>query len=135
LASNFKTAPDNRCFEDYAPGIVHEFGSITVDEEEILEFGKRYVPLSYHVDKEAAKNSIYGGLIARGWHAAALMMPVYTENYLSQVANPDRPKVTSCSATKPFFPVTFCPLARRFSKRAAPNPASIAASCTRSSKF
>jgi hypothetical protein len=57
LASNFKTAPDNRYFEDYVPGIVHEFGSITVDEEEVLEFGKRYVPLSYHVDKEVAKNT------------------------------------------------------------------------------
>ena len=42
MASNFKTAPDNRYFEDYVPGIVHEFGSITVDEEEVLEFGKPY---------------------------------------------------------------------------------------------
>jgi acyl dehydratase len=45
------------------------------------------VPLSYHTDKEAAKNSIYGGVIASGWHTAALMMRLYTENYLSQVAN------------------------------------------------
>src|SRR5258705_4981217 len=87
VASNFKSAPDNRYFEDYISGAVHEFGSIAVDEKEVIEFGKRYVPLSYHLDKEAAKNSIYGGVIASGWHTLALMMRIYTEIYLSQVAN------------------------------------------------
>lgn len=87
MTSHFKSTPDDRYFEDYVPGAVHEFGSIAVDEKEVIEFGKRYVPLSYHVDKEAAKNSIYGGVIASGWHTAALMMRIYTEIYLSQVAN------------------------------------------------
>ena len=80
VTSHFKSTPDDRYFEDYVPGAVHEFGSIAVDEKEVIEFGKRYVPLSYHVDKEAAKNSIYGGVIASGWHTAALMMRIYTEN-------------------------------------------------------
>ena len=75
----FANPPGNRYFEDYIAGAVHEFGSIRVDEQEVLDFGKRYVPLSYHTDKEAAKNSIYGGLIASGWHTAALMMRVYTD--------------------------------------------------------
>jgi len=79
MENNFKNAPDNRYFEDYIPGEVYEFGAIPVDEEEVIEFGKRYVPLSYHVDKEAAKASIYGGLIASGWHTAALMMRIYSE--------------------------------------------------------
>ena len=64
MTSHLQSTPDNRYFEDYVPGAVHEFGSIAVDEKEVIEFGKRYVPLSYHVDKEAAKNSIYGGVIA-----------------------------------------------------------------------
>jgi len=104
LASGFKTSPDNRYFEDYVAGIVHEFGSITVDEKEVLQFGKRYVPLSYHVDKEAAKKSIYGGLIASGWHTAALMMRAYTENYLSQVANLGSPGGDELRWDKPVFP-------------------------------
>src|SRR5215212_45046 len=83
----FANLPDNRYFEDHVAGAVHEFGSIKVDEQEVIEFGKRYVPLFYHTDKDAAKNSIYGGLIASGWHTAALMMRIYTENYLSKVAN------------------------------------------------
>jgi acyl dehydratase len=103
-SSDFFHPSGNRYFEDYIPGLVHEFGSITVDEDEVLEFGKRYVPLPYHVDKEAAKSSIYGGVIASGWHTAALMMRLYTENYLSQVANLGSPGGDELRWDKPVFP-------------------------------
>jgi len=83
---------------------VHEFGSITVDEQEVLDFGRRFIPLSYHVDKEAAKRSIYGGLIASGWHTAALMMRLYTDNYLSKVANLGSPGCDELRWPKPVFP-------------------------------
>lgn len=102
--SNFPTPPNQRYFEDYVAGAVHEFGAIAVDEQEVLDFGKRYVPLSYHVDKEAAKKSIYGGVIASGWHTAALMMRVYTENYLSSVANLGSPGGDELRWPKPVFP-------------------------------
>ena len=104
MAPNFRTAPDDRYFEDYVPGSVHEFGSIAVHEQEVLEFGRRYVPLSYHTDKEAAKSSIYGGVIASGWHTAALMMRIYTEHYLSKVANLGSPGGDELRWDKPVFP-------------------------------
>lgn len=100
----FAHAPEDRYFDDYVPGAVHEFGSIGVDEDEVLAFGRRYVPLSYHVDKEAAKQSIYGGVIASGWHTAALMMRVYTDNYLSKVANLGSPGGDELRWDKPVFP-------------------------------
>jgi len=100
----FDHPPGDRYFEDYRPGSVHEFGSITVEEEDVIEFGKRYVPLSYHVDKEAARKSIYGGLIASGWQTAALMMRIYTENYLSHVANLGSPGGDELRWNKPVFP-------------------------------
>ena len=102
--SQFAHPPEHRYFEDYVPGAVHEFGSISVDEDEVLEFGRRYVPLSYHIDREAAKNSIYGGVIASGWHTAALMMRLYTENYLSKVANLGSPGGDELRWDKPVFP-------------------------------
>jgi acyl dehydratase len=102
--TTFKTPPEDRYFEDYIPGAVHEFGSIAVDEQEVIDFGKRYVPLSYHTDKEAAKSSLYGGVIASGWHTAALMMRVYTENYLSKVANLGSPGGDELRWPKPVFP-------------------------------
>ena len=104
MATDFRMAPDDRYFEDYVPGSVHEFGSIKVDEQEVIEFGKRYVPLSYHIDREAAKQSIYGGLIASGWQTAALMMRIYTENYLSKVANLGSPGGDELRWDKPVFP-------------------------------
>ncbi len=104
MSSSFTTTPNDRYFEDYVTGSVHEFGSIVVDEQEVIEFGKRFVPLSYHTDKEAAKKSIYGGLIASGWHTAALMMRLYTDNYLSKVANLGSPGVNEVRWGKPVFP-------------------------------
>jgi acyl dehydratase len=102
--NNFGHPPENRYFEDYVVGSIHEFGTIKVEEQEVLDFGKRFVPLSYHVDKEAAKQSIYGGLIASGWHTASLMMRLYTDNYLSRVANLGSPGCDELRWPKPVFP-------------------------------
>jgi acyl dehydratase len=102
--AGFATSTDNRYFEDYLPGSVHEFGALTVDENEVLEFGRRFVPLSYHTDPETAKQSLYGGLIASGWHTAALMMRLYTDNYLSRVANLGSPGCDELRWPKPVFP-------------------------------
>src|ERR687888_270815 len=89
MGSSFTTTSDNRYFEDYIAGAVHEFGPIAVEEREVLDFGRRFVPLPYHVDREAAKKSVYGRLIASGWHTAALMMRLYSDN------KPDRGIVQS----------------------------------------
>ena len=72
----------DRYFDDYQAGTVEEYGAITVSEEEILEFARRYDPQPFHIDPEAARRSPYGGLIASGWHTSALMMRMLTEHYL-----------------------------------------------------
>jgi acyl dehydratase len=83
---SFQTPIGDRWFEDYVPGAVHEFGSMTVEEDEVLAFGRRFDPQPFHTDTEAAKETEYGGLIASGWHTAALMMRMYSDHYLSHVA-------------------------------------------------
>lgn len=103
-SSNFTTSVENRYFEDYIAGSVHEFGPIAVEIDEVIEFGKRFVPLTYHTDAVLAKQSIYGGLIASGWHTAGLMMRLYTDNYLSKVANLGSPGVDELRWDKPVFP-------------------------------
>jgi acyl dehydratase len=102
--SRFAASVENRYFEDYAAGSVHEFGSIAVEEHEVIAFGKRFVPLAYHTDPELAKQSIYGGLIASGWHTAGLMMRLYTDNYLSKAANLGSPGVDELRWEKPVYP-------------------------------
>jgi acyl dehydratase len=104
MGSTFTSSPANRYFEDYVAGAVHEFGSIAVEEQEVINFGKRFVPLSYHTDPELAKKSIYGRLIASGWHTTALMMRLYTDHYLSKVANLGSPGADELKWDKPVFP-------------------------------
>ncbi len=103
-SSSFSSSVENRYFEDYVVDSVHEFGPIAVELDEVVSFGKRFVPLAYHTDPEAAKASIYGGLIASGWHTAGLMMRLYTDNYLSKVANLGSPGVDELRWDKPVYP-------------------------------
>ncbi|HSD10246.1 MAG TPA: MaoC family dehydratase [Candidatus Binatia bacterium] len=63
-----------RHLEDFEVGETFELGSCHVTREEILEFARRYDPQPFHVDEEAARRSIYGGLIASGWHTTAMLM-------------------------------------------------------------
>jgi len=72
-----------RYFEDYALGATRECGSVTVDEAGMISFAKEFDPQPFHVDPVAAAAGPFGGLIASGWHTAALVMRLLVENYLS----------------------------------------------------
>jgi acyl dehydratase len=91
--STFTVSVEKRCFEDYVPGSVHEFGSIAVEQDEVITFARRYDPQVFHTDPELAKSTIYGGLISSGWHTAGLMMRLFAENYLSKVASLGSPGI------------------------------------------
>lgn len=73
--------PD-RWFEDYAIGDSGLFGSVTVDEDAIIEFGRQFDPQPFHVDPVGARSSVFGGLIASGWHTGALMMRLLVDGVL-----------------------------------------------------
>jgi len=61
-SSAFLVPVQRRYFEDYVAGTIHEFGTITVEEEEIIAFGRRFDPQVFHTDPEAAKSTITPGL-------------------------------------------------------------------------
>jgi acyl dehydratase len=84
--SVFDPPIDDRYFEDYRVGSIYEFGSIVVEEREILDFANRFDPQPFHMDREKAKESPFGGLIASGWHTAALTMRLLVDHYISKVA-------------------------------------------------
>jgi len=71
-------------FEDYPVGAVFTGGSVSVSEQEILDFARRYDPQPMHVDKAAAEHGRYGGLIASGWHTGALMMQLLAEHFVPE---------------------------------------------------
>ncbi|MFD0776756.1 MaoC family dehydratase [Streptomonospora algeriensis] len=93
-----------RFLEDYAAGEVVDCGEIAVTEDEVLEFAGRYDPQSFHTDPCAAAKGPFGGLIASGWHTAALMMRLYVDHYLSPRASLGGPGVDGLRWTEPVRP-------------------------------
>jgi acyl dehydratase len=74
-------------FEDLSVGDTDTFGSYEVTSEEIREFAAQYDPQWFHTDPErATEESIYGGLIASGWHTTAMTMRMLVDEFLSQSA-------------------------------------------------
>ncbi len=61
-----------RYYEDLLPGEERTSGTQSVSEAEIIEFSSRYDPQYFHMDPRAAKNSVFGGLVASGIHTMAL---------------------------------------------------------------
>ena len=100
----FANPIDERYFEDYIPGAVYEFGLISVEEAEIISFARRFDPQAFHTDPEAAAKTIYGGLIASGWHSAGLMMRLFVDHYLSHVASLGSPGVDELRWLQPVRP-------------------------------
>ena len=95
---------EDRYFEDYIPGAVFEYGEIRVDEAEIIEFARRFDPQDMHVDPEAAARGRFGGLIASGWHTAAMMMRLVVENFLPKKASLGSPGIDELRWLRPVRP-------------------------------
>lgn len=71
-----------RHFEDYAEGLVVECGTTHAGTFDIIEFGVQYDPQGMHIDPELAIKGPFKGLVASGWHTAALMTRLYVTRYL-----------------------------------------------------
>lgn len=65
-------ARPRRFFEDLEPGETTRSNPRVVTAEEIIDFASRYDPQYFHIDAQAAKDSLFGGLIGSGIHTAAL---------------------------------------------------------------
>jgi acyl dehydratase len=73
-------------FEDIEVGETRTFGEREVTREEILEFAERYDPQPFHTDETAAADSMFDGLIASGWHTAAMTMELLVTNVFAESA-------------------------------------------------
>ena len=69
-------------WEDFVEGQVNEYGPRHVTRDEIVEFAREFDPQPFHLDEEAAKDTIFRGLAASGWHTAALTMRLLVESEL-----------------------------------------------------
>ena len=76
-----------RYLEDFTEGQVYELGEETIREHEIIDFARRFDAQPFHMDPEAARGSIYGGLIASGWHTGSLFMGMLVRGLIHDVAS------------------------------------------------
>jgi len=91
-------------FEDFPVGMAVELPGPTLTGESILEYARRYDPQPFHVDEDAAKHSIFGGLIASGWHTTALFMGMFVRGILLDSASLGSPGVEEIRWTAPVHP-------------------------------
>jgi acyl dehydratase len=66
--------------EDFAAGQRYGSGRLTVDKERIKSFASEFDPQPFHLDEDAARRSIFGGLAASGWHTAAMTMRLLVQS-------------------------------------------------------
>ena len=78
-------------FEDFYPGQEIDLGQRTVSEEEIVAFATAFDPQPFHVDRDAAAASIYGGVIASGWHTCSMMMRMVVDGLMNASASMGSP--------------------------------------------
>jgi acyl dehydratase len=93
-----------RYFDDYLPGATYDCGSFSVSEDEIVSFAKQFDPQPFHVDPGAAARGPFGGLVASGWHTAALVMRQLVDHYLSAEASLGSPGLDEIRWPNPVRP-------------------------------
>jgi acyl dehydratase len=64
--------------EDLVVGAEFVSGELTITAEEIVAFATQFDPQPFHLDEVAARDTFFGGLVASGWHTAALTMRLLT---------------------------------------------------------
>ena len=75
-----------RFFEDLQVGQRRELGSFTFTAELIKKFAAQFDPQAFHLDEEAGRNSLFGGLAASGWHVASVCMKLLVADGQRQAA-------------------------------------------------
>ena len=94
-----------RYWEDFAVGEVLELGrTVPVTQEAIVAFAGQFDPQYFHLDPEKAKGSIFGGLVASGWHTAAMVMRLWVDEIVSHTVSMGSPGVEELRWPAPVRP-------------------------------
>jgi acyl dehydratase len=93
-----------RYFEDFHVGDVFDLGRTQVTAEEIIAFARQFDPQPFHLDPEQARDSIFGGLVASGWHTAALFMRLLVDGLLHETISMGSPGVDEIRWLRPLRP-------------------------------
>ncbi len=75
-----------RYFEDFKVGDSFKGGSIDVSQDTIIRFAREFDPQPFHLDPQAARQTMFGELVASGWHTAAMTMGLFATSEI-EIAN------------------------------------------------
>jgi acyl dehydratase len=93
-----------RYFEDFFEGLTVDLGNVEFTAAGIIEFARAYDPQPMHTSPDAARDSIYGGLIASGWHTAGAYMRLLVDSVIGQSDSLGSPGIDSLRWLKPVRP-------------------------------
>jgi acyl dehydratase len=89
-------------FEDLEIGQEDTFGAYEVTKEEVVEFASKYDPQPFHLDEGLAKQSVFGGLCASGWHTCAMLMRMLVDRMMKEgMASMGSPGIDGIDWKKP----------------------------------
>lgn len=90
-------------WEDFDTHFKLETAPRTVTKEEIIGFASQFDPQPFHLDEEAAKQSILGGLCASGWHTCAITMRMVCDAFLLRSSSLGSPGIEHIKWLKPLY--------------------------------
>ena len=93
-----------RYFEDFPDGLEVDLGEVSFSEDEIIHFARQFDPQPMHTDPDAARRSIYGGLIASGWHTVGAYMRLLVDAVVADSASVGSPGIDNLRWLKPVRP-------------------------------
>lgn len=91
-------------FADFSVGQSIDAGSVTVSEQQIIDFARQYDPQWFHTDPQRAAQGRWNGLIASGWHTCALAMRLLADNVLAGSESFASPGLTDLKWRTPVRP-------------------------------
>lgn len=97
-------APGLLMFEDFPPGHFGTFGPLHVTRDDIIAFAAEFDPQPMHLDDEAARHSMLGGLAGSGWHLGSLTMRMLFDGFIGRAASLGSPGVDELRWTAPLRP-------------------------------
>ncbi|MGI5378935.1 MaoC family dehydratase [Streptomyces sp. CA-251387] len=75
-----------RHFEHFPAGTTYALGATRLTSEDIIGYARKWDPMPFHLDPEAARRSPFGGLVASGWHTGAVVMGQFVRTLLADSA-------------------------------------------------
>ncbi len=93
-----------RYFEDFVVGETIVHGSRTVGADDIVAFATEFDPQPFHLDAASPQAAFTGGLIASGWHVAAIFMRLMCDSFLLDSASMGSPGIAMLKWVKPVRP-------------------------------